>query len=57
MPGKPKDVKSAGCNALIKSQQAILLENVDDIVRELNWDIAIQTAKKQLQNLSAEEEK
>ena len=34
-----------------------MLENVDDIVRELNWDIAIKTAKKQLKTLSAEEEK
>ena len=39
MPGKPKDEKSAGCNALIKTQRAILLEGVDDIIRELNWDI------------------
>ena len=39
MPGKPKDEKSDGCNALIKTQRAILLEGVDDIIRELNWDI------------------
>ena len=36
MPGKPKDEKSAGCNALIKTQRAILLEGIDDIIRELN---------------------
>jgi DNA processing protein len=39
MPGKPKDEKSAGCNALIKTQRAILLEGIDDIIRELNWDV------------------
>ena len=38
MPGKPKDEKSAGCNYLIKTQRAVLLESIDDIIRELNWD-------------------
>jgi len=39
VPGNPTDKNAKGCNYLIKSQQAILLESAADIVKGLNWDV------------------
>lgn len=39
VPGNPTDKNAKGCNYLIKSQQAILLESAVDIVKGLNWDV------------------
>ena len=39
VPGNPNDKNAKGCNYLIKSQQAILLESAADIVKGLNWDV------------------
>ena len=39
VPGNPTNKQSEGCNYLIKSHQAILLDSVTDIVRNLNWDV------------------
>ncbi len=38
VPGKPQDDMSAGCNYLIKTQQAALCENADDIAYVMGWD-------------------
>ena len=38
-PGNPTDKNAKGCNYLIKSQQAVLLESAADIVKGLNWDV------------------
>lgn len=39
VPGRVKDPFSAGCNELIKNNQAHLLENAADLVRMLRWDL------------------
>ena len=39
VPGNPSEKNAKGCNYLIKSQQAILLEPATDIIKGLNWDI------------------
>ena len=39
VPGNPTEKNAKGCNYLIKSQQAILLESATDIVKGLNWDV------------------
>ena len=36
-PGRPGDPSTAGCNALIKSGRAHLIEEADDITRLLGW--------------------
>jgi len=36
-PGRPKDTKSAGCNMLIKSHRAQLLESAKDLAYVLQW--------------------
>ena len=37
VPGRPDDQWSAGCNSLIKSNKAALIESSDDIELFLNW--------------------
>lgn len=39
MPGNASEKNAKGCNYLIKSQQAILLESATDIIKGLNWDV------------------
>lgn len=38
VPGRPDDELSAGCNHLIKSQQAALIDSAKDIEYVLNWE-------------------
>lgn len=49
LPGRNSDLYSAGCNFLIKTNQANLLTNVDDLVYYLNWDVE----KKEMQNMKS----
>ncbi len=37
-PGRTTDFKSAGCNWLIRNNQASLLENVHDLARMMGWE-------------------
>jgi DNA processing protein len=37
VPGRPDDQWSAGCNSLIKSNKAAMVENADDITYLLDW--------------------
>lgn len=37
IPGRPEDQYSQGCNALIKVNKAVLVENAGDIASFLNW--------------------
>ena len=39
IPGRPKDIKSKGCNHLIQSNKAMLVESATDIAQALNWSI------------------
>ena len=39
VPGRINDPYSKGCNSLIKNNKAHLLNNADDIVTMLNWDL------------------
>lgn len=38
VPGKPRDAVTAGCNYLIKSHKAALLETADDLKYLMGWD-------------------
>lgn len=38
MPGRSIDTYSRGCNKIIKSQVAAMIESADDLIREMNWD-------------------
>ena len=46
-PGRITDFKSAGCNWLIRNNQAILLENVHDLVKVMGWEEKTRRTNKQ----------
>ena len=39
LPGNLDHRFSVGCNKLIQQQKAIIFTNVEDLIKELNWDI------------------
>lgn len=47
IPGRISDFKSAGCNWLIRNNQAILLENIHDLVKVMGWEEKATREKKQ----------
>lgn len=60
LPGKSSDIYSQGCNHLIKTQRALLIENVADLVYNLNWEQKLITKAAQQKlfvELTAEEQK
>lgn len=59
LPGDFGKKSSAGCNYLIKSHKANLIEDVDDLVKLLNWDVKIEKNSQTMMfvDLSPEEEK
>jgi DNA processing protein len=58
MPGRLTDRYSRGCNKLIKSNRAALIESVEDIEYIMGWDANKQNVQKKLfVELTPEEEK
>ena len=59
VPGRVDDIKSIGCNNLIKTKQAHLVSTPADVPYILNWDIKINTnpIQKQLFTDLSDEEK
>jgi len=47
IPGRITDFKSAGCNWLIRNNQAILLENIHDLVKVMGWEEKTKRTSKQ----------
>jgi DNA processing protein len=41
-PGKPGDPLSEGCNGLIKLNKASLIENADDLIYHMNWNLNLK---------------
>ena len=39
VPGRTSDVYSKGCNKLIRRHKAGLIENIDDLLYFMNWDV------------------
>ena len=52
-PGRAVDKYSSGCNDLIKSRSAALVESAEDVIREMNWVSPIKRKPRQ-QNLFSE---
>jgi DNA processing protein len=42
VPGRPWDIHSAGCNNLIKTNRAHLIEHGNDVAEILNWDMDVK---------------
>lgn len=57
LPGDVMSTYSAGCNALIKENKAHLIEQSEDLIKLLNWDIEPASVKvnKSLEDFSANE--
>jgi DNA processing protein len=59
-PGRVTDAKSAGCNALIKNNKAILITNAQELAESLGWNEPqrknYQPQKELFINLNAEEQ-
>lgn len=49
IPGRPRDTKSEGCNALIKQDKAHLIESADDLAEAMNWQKTNQQKAIQMQ--------
>ena len=54
IPGKTTDVKSEGCNYLIKNNKASLITGGDDLIEMMNWKPAAKTAQKKQRELFIE---
>lgn len=60
IPGRVNDTRSAGCNELIRTNVAALINNADDVLELMNWNKGKRTPAVQKQlfiNLSVEEQK
>jgi len=38
-PGRPSDISSSGCNALIRNNKAGLITNADDLINAMQWKV------------------
>lgn len=54
LPGRIDDANSAGCNQLIKKQQAQLIENAADLVEYMQWQPAAQPIQTSLVELTCD---
>lgn len=41
-PGRINDMYSAGCNELIRSNRAVLLQSAEELIKAMNWDSEAQ---------------
>jgi len=60
VPGRPGDTYSRGCNFLIKTNRAALVENAEDLLYQLRWDETEKPQNVQTKlfiNFSTEEQK
>ena len=55
-PGRVMDNNYAGCNYLIKTNQATLIENGHDLARSMNWESVSNSHQKLFEELSREEQ-
>ena len=54
LPGRIDDVTSAGCNGLIKKQQAQLIDSAEDIVQTMQWQVSKQPVQTSLVELGCD---
>jgi len=59
-PGRPTDDNAHGCNQLIRDQKAALIENAEDLVRAMQWEVEkprmVQTQISELAAVSPEQQ-
>ncbi len=54
LPGKTTDIKSEGCNYLIRQHKASLITCANDLIEIMNWDTKEKTNKKKQRELFIE---
>jgi DNA processing protein len=54
IPGKTTDIKSEGCNYLIKQNKASLITGAEDLIELMNWDPKEKITKKKQRELFIE---
>lgn len=54
LPGKTSDIKSEGCNYLIKNNKASLITSASDLLEMMNWNPATKIASKKQRALFIE---
>lgn len=45
VPGRVEDQSSRGCNWLIKTRKASMIETVDDFIKEMNWNNSVKASQ------------
>ncbi len=50
-PGRPKDINSQGCNSLIRTQRAMLINNADDLINDMQWQSSAQPVQTEMEDL------
>jgi DNA processing protein len=50
-PGRIHDENSKGCNALIRKQYASLIENADDLIQAMKWEVDNKPIQTEIENL------
>lgn len=53
-PGRPRDVNSQGCNTLIRTQRAMLIDNADDLINDMQWTPVTQSVQTEIEDLFAD---
>lgn len=53
-PGRPRDINSQGCNTLIRTQRAMLIDNAEDLINDMQWVSAAQPVQTEIEDLFAD---
>ena len=53
-PGRPRDINSQGCNTLIRTQRAMLINNAEDLINDMQWATAKQPIQTEIEDLFAD---
>ncbi len=49
IPGRPTDIEAQGCNMLIKTDRARLVESAEGIIQDMMWDVDTPKSNRQAQ--------
>ncbi len=53
-PGRPRDINSQGCNTLIRTQRAMLIDNAEDLINDMQWVSVAQPVQTEIEDLFAD---
>ena len=53
-PGRPKDINSQGCNNLIRTNRAMLINSAEDLINDMQWQSCAQPVQLEMEDLMAD---